>query len=998
MKYTKKLIEVALPLDAINEASVREKSIRHGHPSTLHLWWARRPLATARAVIFAQMVDDPSEYVAVLLSDLKKKRAAEHDLRQRLAKRTGREIDGDSEASEGPVPTLEDVITEHERDRLFKIIRALVKWENTTNEAVLQMARDEIRQSWRRACAKNADHPEAAELFNRHNLPGFHDPFAGGGSLPLEAQRLGLETFASDLNPVAVLINKAMIEIPSKFIGKPPVNPESRTEENPIPIAWEGVQGLIEDINSYGRWMRNEAEKCIGHLYPKIEITTDITKTRQDLEPYLGQRLTIVAWIWTRTVRSPNPAFSKLHVPLVSTFMLSTKKSKEAYVEPIIEDNHYRFSVRTGMPPDLISTSRGTKSTKGANFICLMSKAPISSSYIKQEGIAGRMGTRLMAIVAEGNRGRIYLSPHDSHQEIAHKQSASWSPKGSVPRKLTGGTCFGYGLTEWSDLFTERQLVALTTFADLVKKTHIRIKEHINHIQSNWKKNSSNTTNHLTLDYANSIAVYLAISVDKSVKFWSTLCTWNVARDGVVSAFSRQALPIAWDFVEANPFSNSSGNFLLGIKQVTDVLRQFKERTPIGQSIQSDAKTQHISHNRIISTDPPYYDNISYADLSDFFYVWLRHSLREFYPELFATINVPKSEELVASRYRHGGAKSAKSFFLSGMTETMRRLSAQGHMAFPVTIYYAFKQSQSSKEGETPSTGWETFLEALIRAGYSITGTWPVRTERVGNFKKYTASLASSIVLVCRPRLHTMPTITRATFVSILKNELPTSLQHLQRCNIAPVDLAQAAIGPGMAIFTRYSRILDAAGIPVSVRQSLSLINQVLDELLVEQDSEYDAASRWALAWFEQNGFNEGDYGTAEILSTAKNTSVASLSEAEILELRAGTVRLLRPEQLPSDWKPDENSRPTIWEIVHHLIRILAIEGETGASEVVRRLVKNAEITRELCYRLYTLCERKKWLAESMSYNSLVKSWPEIELRARARPVLRSGEMFGERK
>ena len=387
----KKLIEVALPLDAINAASKREKSIRHGHPSTLHLWWARRPLAAARAVIFAQMVDDPS---------------ANPDLFQ-------------TERAQ-----------EKERRRLFGIIEELVKWENTTNETVLEQAREEIWQSWRRACAENAGHPRAKELFNRNGLPAFHDPFAGGGSLPLEAQRLGLEAHASDLNPVAVLINKAMIEIPPKFAGKLPVNPEAQGEERLMRQTWRGAQELAEDVRYYGRWMRDEAEKRIGHLYPKGRVTAEMAKERPDLKPYAGRELTVIAWLWARTVKSPNPAFAAVDVPLASGFILSKKKGKEAYVEPVIEEGGYRFTVKVGVPPD--SAQEGTKLARGANFRCLMSGVPISGEHIKAEGKAGRMGARLMAMVAEGDRGRVYLAPVSEHEAIAERAEPTWAPTAEI--------------------------------------------------------------------------------------------------------------------------------------------------------------------------------------------------------------------------------------------------------------------------------------------------------------------------------------------------------------------------------------------------------------------------------------------------------------------------------------------------------------------------------------------------------------------------------------
>jgi len=414
MNYPKKLIEVALPLEAINEASSREKSIRHGHPSTLHLWWARRPLAAARAVIFAQMVDDSSAWPDLF-------------------------------------PT--EKAQEKERQRLFRIIEELVTWENTTNEEVLQKARDEIWASWRRTCAANADHPRAEELFNRSKLPAFHDPFAGGGALPLEAQRLGLEAYASDLNPVAVLINKAMIEIPPRFAGKRPVNPEARAKKELIERQWKGAQGLAEDVRYYGQWMRDEAEKRIGHLYPKVEITQEMARERPDLAPYVGRKLTVIAWLWARTVKSPNPAFANIDVPLASTFMLSTKSGKEAYVEPVIENGSYRFTVKVGKPKDPEAAKNGTKLARGANFRCVMSGAVINDPYIKAESMAGRMGARLMAIVAEGDHGRVYLAPTPEHEKSANQAQPLWKPEVSMPENPRWFSPPLYGLKSFGDLF-----------------------------------------------------------------------------------------------------------------------------------------------------------------------------------------------------------------------------------------------------------------------------------------------------------------------------------------------------------------------------------------------------------------------------------------------------------------------------------------------------------------------------------------------------------------
>jgi putative DNA methylase len=952
--YKKKLIEVALPLEAINKASAREKSIRHGHPSTLHLWWARRPLAAARAVIFAQMVDDPSAH-----PDIFKTEKAQ----------------------------------EKERQRLFKIIEDLVLWENTTNEAVLQRARDEIWQSWRATCAENADHPRAKELFDRHKLPAFHDPFAGGGSLPLEAQRLGLESYASDLNPVAVLINKAMIEIPPKFTGKPPVNPESRKKIG-SQTGWKGAQGLAEDVRYYGKWMRDEAEKRIGHLYPKVEVTAEMANDRTDLKPYVGKKLTVIAWLWARTVKSPNPAFAQVDVPLASTFMLSTQVGKEAYVEPMIEGDGYRFTVKVGKPKDAEAAKRGTKSgSSGSSFVCLMSGTPMPFEYLRTEAKAGCMGVRLMAIVADGERGRVYLSPTLEMEAIAQKAQPVDCPETDLPKKALGFRVQEYGMTKWRDVFTSRQLVALTTFSDLVQEACEQVK--------NGALTAGLSESEPSLDgggtgasaYADAMAVYLGLAVSKETIFLVTLARWRAGEGKSAPAFGRQALPMVWDFADLNPFAGAGGDFLGVIEGVEKTLRNGPPAVS-GEAYQADAATQRRSCDKVISIDPPYYDNIGYADLSDFFYVWLRRSLKLVFPELFATLAVPKAEELVATPFRHGSKEKAEAFFLDGMTRAMHRLAEQAHPAFPVTIYYAFKQSETENEAGTFSTGWETFLDAVIRAGFALSGTWPVRTESQTRLVgMVTNALASSIVLVCRPRRADAPTATRREFVNALKAELPVALAHLQRGNIAPVDLAQAAIGPGMAVYTRYAKVLDAEGKPLPVHEALALINQTLDEALAEQEGDFDADSRWALTWFEQSGFAEGEYGVAEQLSKSKNTSVAGMVEAGILASKSGKVRLLKPAELPKNWDPSNDERLTVWEMVHQLVRSLE-QGERVAAELVGKLGSKAETARELAYRLYVICERKKRTQEALSYNGLVQSWPEIIRLSRERVAPQEAELL----
>ena len=953
----KKLIEVALPLAAINTASAREKAIRRGHPSTLHLWWARRPLAAARAVLFAQMVDDPSSCPELFPTDEAQSR---------------------------------------ERQRLFGIIEELVKWENTTNETVLDWARNEIRQSWLRTCEDNRDHPRASELFDPERLPAFHDPFAGGGSIPLEAQRLGLEAHASDLNPVAVLINKAMIEIPPKFAGRSPVNPEARQGKGSTDATWKGVVGLADDVRYYGKWMRDEAEKRIGHLYPKVKITDEMVQERPDLKQYEGRELTVIAWLWARTVKSPNPAFANVDVPLASTFVLCSKKDKEAYVEPVMENGTYRFVVKIG--PPATAAKNGTKpGGSGSSFLCLMSGVPMPFEYIRSEAKAGRMGARLMAIVAEGDRGRVYLGPTEDQEAIAQRAIPQDIPETDLPEQALGFRVQEYGMTKWRDLFTGRQLVALATFSDLVAEACDRIQQDaiaqgVPDIGVHLRDGGAGAT-----AYAEAVGVYLAFAASKTANRTSTLCTFQISVECPGHTFGRQAISMSWDYAEANTLSGPSGSFGSMIKNtVAGLLSNGTIRDAIGHAHQNDACSQSTSIGKVVSTDPPYYDNVPYADLSDFFYVWLRRSSRAIYPNLFDTLAAPKAQELVASPYRHGGRQKAEEFFLDGMTRAFHRLGGQTHLAFPVTIYYAFKQSETRADSSTISTGWETFLNAVIEAGFSVSGTWPVRTERENRKRNQGSNaLASSIVLVCRPRASDAPTATRREFREALRAELPEALRNIQQGNIAPVDLAQAAIGPGMSIFTRYARVLDADGQTMSVREALALINGTLDEVLAEQEGNFDADTRWALAWFEQSGFAEGEYGVAETLSTAKNTSVAGMVQAGMLTSGGGKVRLLAPADLPQDWNPMGDSRRSVWETTHHLVRVHAQGGDTAAAGLMAQIGADAEYARDLAYRLYRICDQRNRPQEALGYNALVRSWGEITgLAAGARLAPTEPDMF----
>jgi len=750
--------------------------------------------------------------------------------------------------------------------------------------------------------------------------------------------------------------------------------------------SWKGAQGLAEDVRYYGQWMRDEAEKRIGHLYPKVEVTAEMAQGRPDITQYVGRKLTVIAWLWARTVNSPNPAFANVAVPLASTFMLSTKAGKEAYVEPVIEDGSYRFTVKVGKPTDAEGAKNGTKLSRGANFRCLMSDTPMAGDYIKAEGKAERLGARLMAIVADGDRGRVYLAPTPEMEAIALTAQPEWRPETALPDDPRNFWTVQYGLTTYGHLFTPRQLVALTTFSDLVQEVRDRVKADA--IAAGLPddglalaKIGAGAT-----AYADAVGVYLAFAIDRLADYNSSVATWKPSGEQVMQTYKRQALPMTWDFPESNVLGDSAICWRNAVKYSADNLLATASQHIVtaGFADQRDAATQSTSTEKVVSTDPPYYDNIGYADLSDFFYVWLRRALKPVFPDLFSTLAVPKAEELVATPYRHGSKEKAETFFLNGMTQAMHRLAEQAHPAFPVTIYYAFKQAESDGDDGTTNTGWDTFLAAVIEAGFAITGTWPMRTELSNRMiGSGTNALASSIVLVCRQRSTAAPTATRREFVAALKAELPLALAHLQAGNIAPVDLAQAAIGPGMAVYTRFARVLDAEGKPLSVRAALALINQTLDEALAEQEGDFDADTRWALTWFDQTGFAEGDYGVAEQLSKSKNTAVNGLVEAGIIVSKAGKVRLLKPAELPADWDPITDARLTVWEMVHQLVRVLEAGGESAAAVLVAKLGSQAETARELCYRLYTLCERKKRAVDAMAYNGLVQSWPEITRLAR---------------
>ncbi len=922
----KKLIEVALPLDAINAQSAREKSIRHGHPSTLHLWWARRPLATARAVLFAQLVDDPSSREDEFREEALRQGEAD------VAGYVGRRIDA-------------------ERERLFDLITRMVDWDNLGDERLFDAVRAEIDRS------------------TGGNPPAILDPFAGGGTIPLEAQRLGLEAHASDLNPVAVLINKALIEIPPKFADRAPVFPDAAVERN----GWPKATGLAEDVRRYGAWMRDEAEKRIGHLYPKATLDD-------------GTEATVIAWIWARTVTCPNPACG-IEMPLVRSWWLGKKKGKEAYVVPAIVRGRVEYSIGYDPKKGPAKDEDGTVAGR-VGAVCISCGSPVTVPYIREQGTLGKLGAHLIAVVAEGKRGRVYLPATEVHDVAAKAARPADIPGGDLADNPRWFSPPAYGLTKFSDLFTNRQLTTLTTYSDLVGEARERVLRDA--LDSGLPEGDRlEQGGNAAAAYADAVATYLGQGVSRTTDLNNSLVTWSSSRDQARNLFSRQAIPMAWDFVEVSPFADAAGDLRVATSSIASALGRLPIETNRRSSVvQADASTRDYS-NLLVSTDPPYYDNIGYSDLSDFFYVWLRRSLRSVHPKLLSTMLVPKAEELVANPYRHGGKDGAREFFEHGFEDVFVRARASANRDYPIAVYYAFKQSETDDSGQA-STGWETILGSMIRAGWSITATWPMRSERGGRMISIgTNALASSIVLALRPRSEEAPAIDRRGFSSDLRSTLPEALRALQQGSVAPVDLAQAAIGPGMAVYSKYSEVIESDGSPMPVREALRQINAMLDEVVSEQEGDFDADTRWCISWFEGHGFTEGLYGDAETLANAKNASVDGLRRSCVLRSSAGRVALLAPGDLPDGYDPLKDDRISLWEVVLHLAR--ALDDERGGLDAAGRILHRAEqrgvdtaAAHQLAYLLYSISEKRGWTASGILFNGLGSSWPEVRAAARA--------------
>ncbi|MFN0071170.1 MAG: DUF1156 domain-containing protein [Chloroflexota bacterium] len=934
---TRKLIEVALPIEAINRAAGSEKGAK-GHPNTLHQWWARRPLASCRAVIFASLVDDPGNY-------------------------------------------LPEDAAERERERLFRLIERLAEWRGGTDSHVLGEARWEIARSAARGAGLTRPQTDAdvARLLATV-APPVYDPFSGSGSIPIEAQRLGLRSRASDLNPVAVLMTRAVIELPAQYGDHVPVNPRDRARAL-SDAGWRRPSGLIADIRYYAEWIGAEAERQLSGLYPS---ETDGVET--------------VAWLWARTVTCPNPACGA-QMPLIRSLWLCSKPKRAAWLEPRVEAasrrlsgpasidavdgeekrrdaaSTVRFDVRTGRG----EPGRGTVTASGAWCLACGPDHPVKLSYVRAEGQAGRIGHTLLAVATRGNDGLSYRAATDADRAAARVSAPDDLPELEIPRKALGFRVRGYGATKFQDLFTPRQLTVLTTLSDLVGEVRARIEV-----------DAAGSVPDAAA-YARAVCIYLAFAVSRAADRWSTLTRWLPASEGMAGTFGRPTLSMVWDYCEPNPFGESTGSWLRLVDLVTNSIQAVPAAAAPGQVEQRDAASSAGWDVPVmVCTDPPYYANIGYAHLSDYFYAWLRPMLRQLMPELFGTLETPKSAELVAEPARFDDDwERAAAFFEEGFFRVFSAARQYADPAYPTTIFYAYKQTEQGRGSDgdvvSASTGWETALSGLIRAGFQIVGTWPLATEMAGRLRDIGSNaLATSIVLVCRPRPVDAVVASRGEFIQAMRRELPSAIRLLQSGNIAPIDLIQAAIGPGMAIYSRYAAIIDSQGAPVNVRTALQLINQTLSELLSGGADEFDSSTNWALAWFDLYGFGDGPFGQANTLCVAHATAMNVLEDHDVTVARAGNVRLINVDERARDEHRGTRSGEPLWVSLHRLIGVLQRDGEAGAAKLVAAHGDMADTLRDLAYRLYSVCDRQQRSAEALTYNAVIMSWPEIVRLAQA--------------
>jgi putative DNA methylase len=856
--YQKKLIEVALPLEAINTACRADKassrSIRN-----LHKTFAPMPSPALRAILYASFVNDPGEPRG----------------RREVLAELERLVSGDP----GQPPP-----------------------------ASVDAARKRIRASL-------AD----------EKGPTVIDPFCGGGSTLVEAQRLGLAAEGADISAVAVLVTKLLTEIP------PQVEAQTAITEP----ALAGIPGFQADVRHYATWIHDRAQEELADLYPSAP----------NGDP-------VIAWWWARTVASPDPSVGGAQVPLVSSWQLSATRSNEAIVRPIVSSDRRAVSFEM--------TSGGTAPPPSKEQ-CVITGTPITFEYLRGEGAAGRLGMRLIAGISDGPHGRSYWIADEDHLSAAERARPLDPPETELPDNL-GFRVQNYGVTRWDQLFTRRQLAMLETFARLVAAIPERVQsDGGDPDRSKW------------------IAAVLGLCLGKLAQRSSTLVAWRTRRDAkskAEPAFGRNDLPMTWDFAEVNPFAGSVGDWNRIVELSLNAFEYIEPRGPASAVFLEDARTFVASKsNAMCVTDPPYFDAIGYSGLYDFFYIWLRRALKASHEELFSTVLSRRDTELIADPGRHNKSRTAaRQYFIDGFTDTFELVRSAADPAFPTVVVYAYRES-----GGQGATGWEAMLQAIVAAGLSITGTWPIHgTGRTRLRGQGSNALATYVVLVCRPRSQDAAVVGVADFIRALRSEIPMAVRVLQAATIAPVDLAQAVIGPGMRVYTSYREVLDADGKSVAVGTALSHINRVLGETLDQQEADFDAPTRWAVAWYAENGFGAGDFGRADHLARAKVTSVDALRHSGIVGAEAGRVWLVGRDALAS-YDPMADSTPTVWEATQWLAWELSRHGELAAAEALQRLSVDREAVRELAYLLFSIADRSGSADEAVAYNSLVLAWPELE-------------------
>lgn len=899
MKHKIKLIERIIPIEAINANAEYEKKPGVGpHPRSLHLWWAKRPHAAARAIIFCQLVDDPS-------------------------------------SSPELFPTIDD--QNKERERLMEIAAKLSDWKLSFDDDVMKDAQKEILKS------------------NNGEFPIISDPFSGGGTIAAEAQRIGVPSVCSDINPIPFLIGKTMVEYPWRYKDSSP-----RSVKSIQRTSYRFSDGLASDFRNYGNILIEKFKSRMAAFYPRVDLPKEFGSGKAD----------VVCWLWAKTVASPDPALSGLHVPLIKSMDLCNKKGSRVWLQPKVSGTSYTFGVQSEALGHEYESIKGTVGRSGAT--CIVSGAAIPLAYIRKEGVSGRIGEKLIAIaVNTGGRGKVYIPATESQSELMFSCKNLRDGDLSIGIEHWSGCTNSvvYGFDTFDKLFNDRQSYSLKELASLISEMRSYIRNDI--LDSGCSKEFSE-------EYSIVMVDYLSLALSRALDFNNRFTGWNASNQKIMHLFGSHRIPMVWDYGEANITSNVVG----GLPQIVEFLAKCIERVqPRARGSVTLAPAQEISFGEmtVVSTDPPYFDNVPYSNLSDFFYMWLRPIMKESHSSEFGTIATPKNGELVANEARHGSKAHAEEFFLNGMEGALTNLKRQHDSRYPIVIYYAFKQSEIEEEGLI-SRGWSAFLSSVVASGLQVIATWPIRSESSLRLRAHGSNaLSTSVVMVCRVRENVGEVISRSDFVRNLRKELPSAIATLQASNVSPADMPQSAIGPGIRVFSRYAAVLESDDSPMSVKTALQLINAELDTFLSSLTGDFDAETRFAVTWFEQFGYDKGEFGTAQSLCQARGLAVDAVKHAGIIESAAGKVRLLKRSELDDGWDPNTDTHLTIWECLQYLVRALD-EGEENAARLLKRIgPERAGAVKDLAYYLYDLAGNKRRDAqEATAYNALIALWSDL--------------------